>query len=113
MTRMKPPSEGELRSMIGDAKRAIKDLNGDIRAALLNGAPTGGLRDQLADVRSRISGWENMLEEIAEQAAKVITDRVAAHRLQIGVSATARIAEVLAGLQPPPFPTAQIEGTPL
>ena len=82
MTRIKPPSEGELRSMIGEAKRAIKDLNGDLRAALLDGGATSGIRDQITDAKSRIRGWEAMLEEIAEQAAKATAGRVAELRFR-------------------------------
>ncbi len=75
--RIKPPTEGEIRSMIAEARRTIKALNGDLRATLLAGGATSGIRDQITDAKSRIRGWEAMLEEIAEQAAKVIAGRVA------------------------------------
>jgi len=112
MTKIKGPTETELHNMIAEARRTVRDLKDGIRAALLAGAATGGLRDQLADTRSRMSGWAGLLEDAAEEKGKVVAARVAGLRLQIGVVATARVADMLAGLQPAPFPTVQTQGTP-
>lgn len=107
---IKGPTEAEVRAMITEAKRAVNGLKGDIRTALLEGAPTSGLRDQLADTRSRISRWEAMLKDAAEEKQKVIAERVATLRLEIGVAAVAKVRDLLTTLQPPPFPAAQVQG---
>jgi hypothetical protein len=110
MTKIKSPTEAELRAMIAEAKRTVTDLEASIRSALLEGAPTGGIRDQLADAKSRIARWEAALQEIEDHVAKVAVDRVAALGLEIGVAAVAKVTELLATLQPPPFPAAQVQG---
>jgi len=112
MTRRQLPSEHELRAMVGQGLRDMKDLKAAVRGALVNGTATGALRDQIAELRGRVADWGAAIEEIAAREARVITDRIAALRLDIGVAAAGRVADLLAGLQPPPYPSAQIEGMP-
>jgi len=97
--------------MVGQGQRTLKELRAAVRGALIDGKETAGIRQQIAEFRGRVAEWEAAIEEIAAQEAKVITDRIAALRLEIGVAATARVADMLAELQPPPWPTAQTQGT--
>jgi len=98
--------------MVAQGRRDLKALKAAVRGALIDGTATGALRDQIAELRGRVAEWEAAIEEIAAHEARVITDRIAALRLDIGVAAAGRFADVLAGLQPPPYPSAQIEGMP-
>jgi len=110
--RIKGPSEAELSAMIAEAKRAVNGLKGDLRTALLDGRPTSAIRDGITDARSRIRGWERLLEDAAAEKQKVIASRVASLRFSIAAAATAGISDRLSALQPPPFPVAETQGIP-
>jgi len=106
------PSEAELHAMVLQGKRSLKDLKSAIRASLLDGTATGALRDQISELRGRVADWEAAIKDIEQEGSRATADRAAAIRLEVGVEATGGVADKLAELLPPPFPTAHIHGAP-
>jgi len=95
--------------MIRQGKRNLAELKARVREALLSGNQTAGIRQEIAEIRGRVAGWESAIKEIGAQDARVIADTIAALRTRIALDTVGAISDRLATLQSPPHPTVQGE----